>query len=69
MSEQQIKIPGIDVILVRGGDAAAFLQGQITNDINLLDKDRGIYAGYCNPKGRLIALFLIIKVMGLIPPK
>ena len=61
MSEQQIKIPGLDVILVRGGDAAAFLQGQITNDINLLDKDRGIYAGYCNPKGRLIAFFLIIK--------
>ena len=62
MSEQQIKIPGLDVILVKGGDAAAFLQGQITNDINLLDKDRAIYAGYCNPKGRLIALFLMIKV-------
>ena len=62
MSEQQIKIPGLDVILVRGEDAAVFLQGQITNDINLLDKDRAIYAGYCNPKGRLIALFLIIKV-------
>ena len=62
MSEQQIKIPGLDVILVRGEDAAAFLQGQITNDINLLDKDRAIYAGYCNPKGRLIAFFLIIKV-------
>ena len=62
MSEQQIKIPGIDVILVRGEDAAAFLQGQITNDINLLAKeDKAIYAGYCNPKGRLIAFFLIIK--------
>ena len=36
MSEQQIKIPGLDVILVRGEDAATFLQGQITNDINLL---------------------------------
>ena len=44
MSEQQIKIPGLDVILVRGEDAAVFLQGQITNDINLLDKDRAIYA-------------------------
>ena len=62
MSEQQIKIPGLDVILVRGKDAATFLQGQITNDINLLDKGKAIYAGYCNPKGRLIAFFLIIRV-------
>ena len=63
MSEQQIKIPELDVILVRGEDAETFLQGQITNDINLLAKeDKAIYAGYCNPKGRLIALFLIIKV-------
>lgn len=62
MAEHQIKIPGLDVILVKGEDAATFLQGQITNDINLLDKeDKAIYAGYCNPKGRLIAFFLIIK--------
>ena len=62
MSEQQINIPGLDVILVRGDDAKKFLQGQITNDIYLLDKeDKAIYAGYCNPKGRLIAFFLIIK--------
>ena len=62
MSEQQINIPGLDVILVRGDDAKKFLQGQITNDIYLLDKeDKAIYSGYCNPKGRLIAFFLIIK--------
>ena len=63
MENHEIKIQGLDVILVRGSDAEKFLQGQITNDIKLVEKENeSIYAGYCSPKGRLIAIFLIIKV-------
>ncbi len=41
-----------------GADAFTFLQGQVTNDIKQLDGTRAHYSGYCNPKGRLLALFL-----------
>ena len=43
-----------------GSDAATFLQGQLTNDINLLDT-QWQFTGYCNPKGRLLALFQLWK--------
>ena len=63
MINHKIRIDNLDVIVVRGNDAENFLQGQITNDIKLLEKEnKAIYAGYCSPKGRLIAFFLITKV-------
>lgn len=42
-----------------GADAQAFLQGQLTNDVAALDDTRSQYAGYCTPKGRLLAAFLL----------
>jgi len=63
MINHKIRIDNLDVIVVKGNDAENFLQGQITNDIKLLEKEnKAIYAGYCSPKGRLIAFFLITKV-------
>lgn len=41
-----------------GDDVVSFLQGQVTNDINQLKGSNSQYAGYCNPKGRMLALFL-----------
>lgn len=49
----------IGLIRVAGRDAAAFLQAQLTNDIALAGTDHAIYAGLCNPKGRLIATFTL----------
>jgi len=49
------------LIRVSGDDATSFLQGQVTNDVKLLDKHQSQYAGYCNPKGRLLALFIAVK--------
>lgn len=43
---------------VSGADAVTFLQGQVTNDVRLLDGKHAHYTGYCSPKGRLLALFL-----------
>lgn len=41
-----------------GADAFTFLQGQVTNDVKQLNGAHAHYSGYCNPKGRLLALFL-----------
>ena len=50
------------LIEVSGEDASTFLQGQITNDINLVNGATSVYAGLCNPKGRLLAFFHILKL-------
>jgi len=63
MVNPKIQISDLDVIVIKGKDSETFLQGQITNDIRIIkDEEKAIYAGYCSPKGRLIAFFLIIKV-------
>nr|MBP7881693.1 folate-binding protein [Candidatus Methylopumilus sp.] len=46
------------ILEIRGEDAITFLQGQLTNDIKQLNGTNSQYSGYCNPKGRLLALFL-----------
>jgi len=48
----------LGLLALKGADALTFLQGQVTNDIKLLDGNNAHYTGYCNPKGRLMALFL-----------
>jgi len=49
------------LIAVRGEDAEAFLQGQLTNDIRLVTDTQAQVSGYCSPKGRLLANFLIFR--------
>ncbi len=44
-----------------GVDAAAFLQGQLTCNVQTMQPARGQYGGYCTPKGRLLASFLLWK--------
>ena len=46
------------ILEIDGEDAITFLQGQLTNDIKQLNGTNSQYSGYCNPKGRLLALFL-----------
>jgi folate-binding protein YgfZ len=46
------------ILQIDGEDAINFIQGQLTNDIKQLNGVNSQYTGYCNPKGRLIALFL-----------
>ena len=52
----------LGLLEISGADAVTFLQGQITNDVNLLTGQDNIshahYSAYCNPKGRMLALFL-----------
>ena len=46
------------VIAVDGEDAASFLHSQLTQDFSLLGADEARLAGYCSPKGRLLASFI-----------
>ena len=59
------------LIEARGDDAATFLQGQLTNDIEKVSNTSSQLSGYCNQKGRLLASFRIFKkqdVISLIIP-
>jgi len=48
----------LGLLEISGADAMGFLQGQVTNDVQLLTGNNAHFTGYCNPKGRLLALFL-----------
>ena len=50
------------VICFSGGDAGAFLQGQITCDALALSSGDSAFGALCNPKGRAISLFYLLKV-------
>ena len=48
-------------IRASGPDAAEFLQGQLTNDIGLLERQASMLAAWCTPKGRVIAILEVRK--------
>lgn len=52
-------ISELGLIAVSGADAASFLHSQLTSDVEHLGIDQARLAGYCTPKGRLQATFLI----------
>jgi folate-binding protein YgfZ len=49
------------LIAVHGEDAVEFMQGQFTNDVNEVDERHSQLSGLCNPKGRLLASFRLIR--------
>lgn len=51
----------IGQIAASGDDAANFLHNQLTNDVEHLGSSEARLAGYCSPKGRLMATFLMWK--------
>lgn len=42
-----------------GDDTLTFLQGQLTQDLKLITTNHCHYGAFCNPKGRMLANFLI----------
>jgi hypothetical protein len=46
-------------IAVSGEDAVTFLHAQLTSDVAGLVASRTQHSGYCSPKGRLLATFLV----------
>ena len=53
--------PIADLALIKAGgaEAASFLHKQLTNDVEHLGLNEARLAGYCSPKGRLMATFLM----------
>ncbi|MEL7450350.1 MAG: folate-binding protein [Pseudomonadota bacterium] len=49
------------VLRVSGADAADFLQGQFSNDINAVTPNTGQLSALSTPKGRVVAVFRILR--------
>ncbi len=56
----QVTLDHLGVIQVSGEDAQTFLQSQFSNDITLINKTTSQISAYCNPKGRILAQFLVM---------
>ena len=48
-------------IEARGPDAAAFLQGQLSNDVRKVTSERAQLSSYNSPKGRLLAVLHVLR--------
>jgi hypothetical protein len=53
------ELDDVGLISFSGDDAVSFLQAQLTSDVASLVAPATQYAGYCSPKGRLLATFLL----------
>ena len=54
-----VRLADWGVIRAKGDDAGSFLNGQLTNEALKLDVGQARLAGYCSPKGRLLASFVM----------
>ncbi|MES2405746.1 MAG: folate-binding protein [Pseudomonadota bacterium] len=52
-------LAALGLIAFNGEDTATYLQGQLTNDVRKLAAGAAQYSGFCSPKGRLLASFLL----------
>ena len=55
-------LPGFGVIAVSGPDAGKFLQAQLMNDVVALAPGHWHWTGWLTPKGRVIALFALLRI-------
>ena len=54
-------LPQLGVLHVSGDEAQTFLQNLLTNDVNALSINQSQLSGFCNAKGRLFAIFQLIR--------
>ena len=57
-----VALDALGVLRARGPDALSFLQGQLSNDLTRLTRDRALLAGYHNPQGRVIAVLRVLQL-------
>ena len=48
-------------LALSGADAAAFLNGQVSNDVEALQPGEGCYATFLTPKGKMLGDLRILK--------
>jgi len=56
IADRPVRLPSLAVVDASGVDVVTFLQGQLSNDLAGTGASRACMAGYCSPKGRLLAL-------------
>ncbi|MGH8460834.1 MAG: YgfZ/GcvT domain-containing protein [Stenotrophobium sp.] len=54
-------LPNLGFLRISGADADGFLQGQLSNDITLLTPQRAQITSYNSPKGRMLAVFHLLR--------
>ena len=54
----------LGLIRVTGSDARAFLQGQLTCNLDEVNSQQSRLGAYCTPKGRALALFMVFEHAG-----
>lgn len=57
-----IDLKDLGVLSVTGADAGLFLQGQTTCDVTEVVENKGNMGAFCNPKGKVISIFVITKI-------
>lgn len=61
LPEGLLRLADWGLIRAEGADAATFLQGQLTQDVQGLAVGQVRLAGYCSAKGRLLASFVVLR--------
>jgi folate-binding protein YgfZ len=62
MADRKIALlPDRGVVSITGEDARKYLQGVISNDINLIDKQPALHAGMLSPQGKILFDFFVVK--------
>jgi len=56
-----VDLSSLALIRATGPDTVAFLQGQLSNDIRLVEATRTQLSSYNTPKGRMLAVFRIFR--------
>ena len=59
---QEFRLPGHAVLALHGRDAAKFAQAQFMSDVTALAPGHWHWSGWLTPKGRVIALFALLKL-------
>ena len=61
-SDRSFALPDIAVVTMKGRDATAFAHAQFMSDVAALEAGDWHWSGWLTPKGRVIALFAILRV-------
>ena len=59
--QQFIPLPQLGMLHISGEEAQSFLQNLLTNDVNALEINQSQLSGFCNAKGRLFSIFLLVR--------
>ncbi|NRB37494.1 MAG: folate-binding protein YgfZ [Pseudomonadales bacterium] len=55
-------LPALSFLQIEGPDAAKFLQGQLSCDVNAVSPEHSSIGSHCTPKGRMLSSFRILQV-------